>query len=74
LADKTVVLTGGLTRMTREEARVRIQSAGGRVAGSVSKNTDLVVVGENPGKKLQKAGELGIEVISEEEFLAMFKE
>lgn len=74
LADKTVVLTGGLTRMTREEARVRIQSAGGRVAGSVSKNTDLVVVGENPGKKLQKAGELGVEVISEEEFLAMFKE
>ncbi|MEE9515748.1 MAG: NAD-dependent DNA ligase LigA [Candidatus Adiutricales bacterium] len=74
LADKTVVLTGGLTRMTREEARVRIQSAGGRVAGSVSKNTDLVVVGENPGKKLQKAGELGLEVISEEEFLAMLKE
>jgi DNA ligase (NAD+) len=74
LAGKTVVLTGSLTKLTREEATARLQTAGGRVSGSVSKKTDLVVAGENPGKKLQKAIELDVEVISEEEFLAMFKE
>ncbi|MBW2621910.1 MAG: NAD-dependent DNA ligase LigA [Deltaproteobacteria bacterium] len=74
LTDKTVVLTGNLTGLTREEAKARIQIAGGRVSASVSKKTNLVVAGENPGKKLQKAIELDVEVISEEEFLAMFKE
>ena len=74
LTDKSVVLTGSLIGLTREEAKARIQTAGGRVSSSVSKKTDLVVAGENPGKKVQKAVELDVEVISEEEFLAMFKE
>lgn len=69
LAGKTVVLTGALRRMTRQEAEEAVLAAGGRAASSVSKKTDLVVAGEAAGSKLAKAKALGIEVIDEEEFL-----
>jgi DNA ligase (NAD+) len=69
LAGKTIVLTGGLATMTREEAVRAAEEAGARVASSVSRKTDFVVVGENPGSKYERALELGVETIDEEEFL-----
>jgi DNA ligase (NAD+) len=71
---KTVVLTGGLARMSRDDARAEIERRGGKVSGSVSRKTDLVVAGEDAGSKLGKAKELGVRVVGEEEFLAMLKE
>jgi DNA ligase (NAD+) len=67
-AGKTVVLTGTLPGMTRDEAAALIEAAGGKVAGSVSKKTDLVVAGEAAGSKLERARELGVRVIDAEEF------
>lgn len=64
--EKTVVLTGKLTRFTREEAKETIENLGGKVTGSVSKKTDIVVAGEDAGSKLTKAQELGIDVWPEE--------
>jgi DNA ligase (NAD+) len=69
LAGKTVVVTGTLGSLSRQEAQALIKELGGKAAGSVSKKTDLVVYGESPGSKLTKARELGVEVIDEQEFL-----
>ena len=72
-AGMTFVLTGALTRFTREEATAQIEALGGKASGSVSKKTSFVVAGENAGSKLRKANELGIPVLTEEEFLEMMK-
>jgi DNA ligase (NAD+) len=66
LAGKTFVLTGGLNSMTRDEARRSLKARGAKVAESVSKKTDYVVAGEDPGSKLDRARELGVEVIDED--------
>lgn len=70
-AGKTVVLTGSLSQMSRDDAKARLVELGAKVAGSVSKKTDLVIAGEAAGSKLAKAQELGIEVIDEAEMLRL---
>ena len=71
LEGKTLVLTGTLPNLTREEAKARIEAAGGKVTGSVSKKTDYVVAGEDAGSKLDKAQALGVPVIDEAALLEM---
>jgi len=73
LSGKTIVITGGLASMSRSEAEHAARQAGARVASSVSKKTDFVVVGENPGSKHDRALQLGVETIDEQEFLARLK-
>ena len=73
-AGMTFVLTGALTKFTRDEATERIEHFGGKAAGSVSKKTTYVVVGENAGSKERKARELGITILSEDQFLEMIQE
>ncbi len=70
VAGKTVVFTGTLERMTRDEAKAQAERLGAKVAGAVSKNTDIVIAGPKAGSKLKKATELGIETISEDAWLA----
>ena len=66
--DTTFVLTGGLETMSREQAKERIRSLGGEVSESVSKRTDYVVVGSDPGSKFETAKNLGVKTLTEEEF------
>ena len=72
-AGMTFVLTGALSKFTREEATEKIELFGGKAAGSVSKKTSYVVVGENAGSKERKARDLGIPILSEDDFLAMIQ-
>ncbi len=71
LKGQKIVLTGSLEKLTREEAKDKIRKSGGSVSGSVSKNTDLLVAGIEPGSKYDKAQELGVKIIDEENFLKM---
>jgi DNA ligase (NAD+) len=73
LAGKSFVLTGTMTSLTRDEAKAKIRELGGNVSGSVSRNTDFVVAGEEAGSKLDKAQSLGVKILNEEEFLKMIK-
>lgn len=73
LAGKQLVLTGTLPSYSRDEARKMVEDAGGRVTSSVSKNTDYVLVGADPGTKLEKARSLGVQTISEEDLLKLIR-
>jgi DNA ligase (NAD+) len=74
LSGKTLVITGTLSRFTREEITEMIQQHGGKVAGSVSKKTDYLIAGEDAGSKLEKARKLNVPVLSEEEFLKLIEQ
>jgi DNA ligase (NAD+) len=71
VSGKTVVFTGALAKMTRDEAKARAESLGAKVASSVSKKTDYVIVGEDAGSKAAKAAELGVKMLSEDEWLGL---
>ncbi|NJM93008.1 MAG: hypothetical protein HC861_10755, partial [Rhodospirillaceae bacterium] len=71
VAGKTVVFTGALGKMTRDEAKARAEALGAKVASSVSKKTDYVIVGEDAGSKAAKAAELGVKMLSEDEWLEL---
>lgn len=73
LEGKSFVLTGSLEKYSREAAKEKIRELGGEMSSSVSKNTDYVIAGENPGSKLEKARELGVKIVDEKEFLKMIE-
>jgi DNA ligase (NAD+) len=74
VAGKTVVFTGALERMTRDEAKAQAERLGAKAAGSVSASTDLVVAGPGAGSKLKKAAELGVEIIDEAAWAEIVRE
>jgi DNA ligase (NAD+) len=74
VAGKTVVFTGSLERMTRDEAKAQAEAMGAKVSGSVSKKTDIVIAGPGAGSKLKTAAELGVQVMTEDEWLSMVGE
>jgi DNA ligase (NAD+) len=71
LLGRTFVVTGTLESMSRDDAKKKVRNSGGKVAESVSKNTDYVVVGENPGSKAEKAKDLGVKILNEKEFVKL---
>ena len=73
IAGKTFILTGSMETLSREQAKEKIRNLGGSVSNSVSKNSDYLVAGENPGSKFEKARKLGIKILNEDEFLKMIK-
>ena len=72
--NQTVVFTGTLNQLTRDEAKKRARILGANISSSVSKDTDMVVVGENAGSKSAKAEELGVKILSEDEFLKLINQ
>ncbi|HLD62061.1 MAG TPA: BRCT domain-containing protein, partial [Patescibacteria group bacterium] len=73
LIGKKFVITGTLSSMSRDQAKQKIQELDGRVSGSISRETDFLVAGENPGSKYEKAKKSGVKILSEEEFLALLE-
>jgi DNA ligase (NAD+) len=71
---KTVVITGTLSSMTREEAKAKLMSLGAKITGSVSKKTDMVIVGEKPGAKAAQARDLRVLILNEAEFLVYLQQ
>ena len=71
---ETFVFTGSLSSMTRSEAKKRVKLSGGNASSSVSKSTDYLVKGENPGSKLNRAQELNVEIINEQKFLKLIND
>ena len=68
LSNKIFVLTGSLSKLTRDEAKDKIRALGGDISSSISKNTDYVVAGEEPGSKYEKAVKLGLQILDEKQF------
>jgi DNA ligase (NAD+) len=73
IAGKTIVFTGALEKMTREEAKAQAERLGAKASGSVSKKTDFVVAGPGAGSKLTEAKKLGVKVLSEDEWLKLVR-
>jgi DNA ligase (NAD+) len=74
LTGKTIVFTGTLSTLSRAEAKARAERVGAKVTGSVTNKTDYVVVGEDAGSKAKAAKELGVKILSEDEFVALMRE
>ena len=70
---KSIIFTGTLKTMTRQEAKARAEELGAKVVGSISAKTDMIVVGENSGSKLKKAEEFGVKILTEDDWLEILK-